>query len=76
MSAPKGLKYKYIDHIFEEDIMLIAPLPLRQQTTRTNHNTLFDMFSEKGLSIFLGIEIKKPLTPKCRDVLKIVAIDN
>ena len=75
MSAPKGLKYKYIDHIFEDDIMLIAPLPLRQQTTRTNHKALFNMFSEKGLPIFLGIEIK-PLTPKCRDALKIVAIYN
>ena len=44
-------------------IMLIAPLALRQQTTRTNHEVLFDMFwlcltSKKGLPIFLGIEIK------------------
>ena len=64
--------------------VVIAPLPLRQQTTPTNHEALFDMFwlclaCKKGFPIFLGIEIKA-LDPKkvrvCRDVLKIVAINN
>ena len=51
------------NHIFGEVVLL----PLRQHTTSTNHEALFDMFwlcpaSEKELPIFLGIEIK-PLTP-------------
>ena len=51
----QGLK----SHFRRGYFMLIAPWPLRQHTTRTNHQALFDMFwlclaSEKGLPIFLG----------------------